>query len=116
MNRPVLYALNPRGGPSRLRIDHLFVPTRGAPRAIRLPGVVVASIFVGCRGLSSASPRRVRRDEATKLTFVSPSHLLDASSLVKQYAFYMKRALVSDPTNRPLSRPARECQIRTPTP
>ena len=71
-------------------------PTRGAPRAIRLPGVVVASIFVGCRGLPSASPRRVRRDEATKLTFVSPSHLLDASSLVKQYAFYMKRALVSD--------------------
>ena len=91
-------------------------PTRGAPPAIRQPGVVVASIFVGCRGLPSASPRRVRRDEATKLTFVSPSHLLDASSLVKQYAFYMKRALVSDPTNRPLSRPARECQIRTPTP
>ena len=51
----------------------------------------------GAAASPTSSPRRRRHDNLTKPTDISPSHLPDASSLVKQYAFYMKRALVSDP-------------------
>ena len=106
------------GSQVRERPRRVPQPVPRAPPAGSDPRVLLAPPFqcpsAGAAASPTYSPRRRRHDDLTKPTDISPSHLPDASSLVKQYAFYMKRALVSDPIQplppQPPSEPVSEPQ------